>query len=78
MNKREDIIKFNRLLKNVDTFQILDLCTGEYTITEIAKKLGKHASNVSMSISQLKDCGFFRINKDGTVEKCITALKINL
>lgn len=78
VSKREEIIKFNRLLKNSDTFLILDMCTGEYTITEIANKLKRHASNVSRSISQLKDCGFVRVNKNGTVEKCITTLKINL
>ncbi|MFA6064910.1 MAG: helix-turn-helix domain-containing protein [archaeon] len=78
VSKREEIVKFNRLLKNKDTFLILDMCTGEYSITEIANKLKRHASNVSRSISQLKDCGFVRINKDGTVEKCITTLKINL
>jgi len=78
ISKREEIIKFNRLLKNKDTFLILDMCTGEYTITEIANKLKRHTSNVSRSISQLKDCGFVRINKDGTIEKCITTLKINI
>jgi len=76
-SKPENILKISRLLGSKFALDVLFLSNGNNTITEIAKKLNKHTSNVSATISKLKEEGLVYLNKEGKPVMTISTVKIN-
>lgn len=77
IDKKNQMIEISNTLRSELTLDILHLCDGNNTITEIAKKLGKHTSNVSAILSKLKEKELVSVNKEGKPIRTITSVKFN-
>jgi len=78
LNKSENIKDLAKLLRSNQVLQVLALSTGEYTVTEISKKLDKHVSNTSSIIRQLKNKNLVEVSPNKKVSKVVKTIKIDL
>ncbi len=73
-----EIYELSKAFKSPLTIDILTLADKGHSVSEIARKLNKHTSNISTAISTLKQKGLVRINGNGKLEKAVKVIKINL
>jgi len=78
IDEKETIKELASLLRSQTTLDILALANGEHTITQIAKKLGKQDSNISKTITLLKQHDLIRINDQKKVEKGVSNIRFKL
>lgn len=78
IKSRDEIHEISKAFKSSLAMDILALADKGHTVSEIARKLNKHTSNVSASISLLKEKGLAKTNSKGQLEKAIKVIKINL
>lgn len=76
-NSKEDIIKISHLLKTKNILEILELCDGEHTASQIAKKLKLQKSNASKYLHNLQDLNLIE-NVDGKMNLIRKRLVIEL
>ena len=77
MHREKEILKYGGLLKSQVALKVLMLADGSLTSSELAKKLNKHASNVSAIISRLKKEGLVEADEKGRLKRTINRLNIN-
>lgn len=78
LKTRAEISEVSKAFNSSLAMDILALADKGHTVSEIARRLNKHTSNVSASISMLREKGLARINHKGELEKAINVIKINL
>jgi DNA-binding MarR family transcriptional regulator len=78
LKNRGEIYELSKAFKSPLAMDILALADKGYSVSEIARKLNKHTSNISTAISALKQKGLVRTNGNGEVEKAVRVIKINL
>jgi hypothetical protein len=75
---KDEIYEVGKAFNSTLTLDILALADKGHTVSEIARRLNKHTSNVSACISQLKEKGLAKTNTKGELEKAVKVIKINL
>jgi len=78
IKSRDELYEISKAFKSTLAMDILALADKGHTVSEIARKLNKHTSNVSASISLLKEKGLAKTNSKGQLEKAVKVIKINL
>ena len=78
ISEKQKIKDIAALLRSKIVLDIISLANGEYTISQIAKKLNKQDSNISRIISLLKEKEIIRINENKKVEKGVTTIKLSI
>lgn len=66
------------VLKSNSTIDILHLCTGENTVSDIARKLDKHQPNISTNLSKLRKTGLVKYNKENRPIRTFKRIQIDL
>jgi hypothetical protein len=67
-----------RILKSKAALEILRLANGEYTLSEMSKKLDKHVSNVSRTVNELRALGLIKIDEKRKITKGVRTVKLTL
>ncbi|MBM3282457.1 MAG: ArsR family transcriptional regulator [Candidatus Diapherotrites archaeon] len=62
---QDEIEKIGSLLRSKIVLQVLSSCDGSHSVTDIAKKLNKHVSNISTLVRQLKESGLVEVLPNG-------------
>ncbi|MDD5162915.1 MAG: winged helix-turn-helix domain-containing protein [Candidatus ainarchaeum sp.] len=78
VSKESEMKELLRTLKSKVARDILRLTNGEYTVSELAKKLNKHISNVSRIVNELKKMDLIRIDEKRKIHKGVKTIKVNL
>lgn len=66
------------VLKSNSTIDILHLCTGENTVSDIARKLNKHQPNISTNLSKLRKTGLVKYNRENRPIRMFKRIQIDL
>lgn len=77
VTNKEKASDLGKILKSKIYLDILLLSDGTKNTTEIAKRLQKQVSNVSVYIHQLKSMGFVKIINGGKVKRSFKAVNMN-
>jgi hypothetical protein len=74
----EGMARLGSLLRRSSVHEILNLCNGNRTVTEISREIGKHTSNVSATIHQLRKEGIIEFTTSGRPKRMRRAIKFIL
>lgn len=77
LKSEEELADIGKILNSELARKILFQANGQYGVTEIANRLGKHIPNISNTISQLKRHNLIFVNDKGKIERSIKTLKID-
>ena len=78
ISRKKEIQDLGRLLKSEIALKVLLLANGEYSASEIARKINKHASNLNPIIKDLKRLNLIDINGKGKLQRKTNRLSIDI
>ncbi|MCD6434631.1 MAG: hypothetical protein J7L14_03390 [Candidatus Diapherotrites archaeon] len=78
LQNMEEIAKISNILRSRNNTNILKLCNGENSITEIAKRLDKSLPNVSSTIKKLHSIGLIDFNEKKKPVKVVDRIEVLL
>jgi len=78
ISDENELEKLGKVLNSGLARKVLLNCNGTLTVSEIAKKLNKHVSNISNIVSNLKQNGFVKTTPEKKVMRTIRTVKIDL
>ncbi len=76
LGSKQKLYEYSSILHSHLAMDVLFLADGSNSISDIAKKLDKHISQISLIVSKLKDKKLVKINEKSKIERLINSIKI--